>query len=190
MSNAHPGRFLELVAEADGPILDCGAGGRRLTGVLSFEYVPHPNNDVQGDVLALPFRDDTFSLILSQAVLEHVTDPQQAVDEMVRCLAPGGLLFAEAAFMQPVHMAPMHYCNITPFGLAHLCRELDVVESGAFGLVAEWWQWIAREGGFAVHLGAGGVDKITKALRSVDRHIDAEHLARIASGVYVLGRKR
>ncbi len=38
----------------------------------------------------LPFPDDSFSLILSHEVLEHVQDDRQAVQEMVRTLRPGG----------------------------------------------------------------------------------------------------
>jgi SAM-dependent methyltransferase len=38
----------------------------------------------------LPFPDETFDLILSHEVLEHVRDDRQAVKEMVRTLRPGG----------------------------------------------------------------------------------------------------
>jgi SAM-dependent methyltransferase len=38
----------------------------------------------------LPFPDDSFSLILSHEVLEHVQDDRQAAQEMVRALRPGG----------------------------------------------------------------------------------------------------
>jgi len=38
----------------------------------------------------LPFPDETFDLILSHEVLEHVRNDRQAVSEMVRVLRPGG----------------------------------------------------------------------------------------------------
>ena len=38
----------------------------------------------------VPFPDNTFSLILSHEVLEHVQDDHEAVSEMVRTLKPGG----------------------------------------------------------------------------------------------------
>jgi SAM-dependent methyltransferase len=38
----------------------------------------------------LPFADETFDLILSHEVLEHVHDDRLAVSEMVRILRPGG----------------------------------------------------------------------------------------------------
>jgi SAM-dependent methyltransferase len=40
----------------------------------------------------LPFPDDFFDLVLSHEVLEHVEDDQQAINEILRVLRPGGRL--------------------------------------------------------------------------------------------------
>lgn len=40
----------------------------------------------------LPFPEDTFDLILSNEVIEHVADDQLAIHEIVRVLRPGGRL--------------------------------------------------------------------------------------------------
>lgn len=40
----------------------------------------------------LPFPDDSFDVILSHEVIEHVQDDRQAVSEIVRTLRPGGRL--------------------------------------------------------------------------------------------------
>jgi SAM-dependent methyltransferase len=40
----------------------------------------------------LPFPDLSFDLILSNEVIEHVDDDQQAIKEMIRVLVPGGRL--------------------------------------------------------------------------------------------------
>ena len=47
---------------------------------------------VQAAGEALPFPSNTFDLILSHEVIEHVQDDRQAVREMVRVLRPGGRL--------------------------------------------------------------------------------------------------
>lgn len=153
MPNPYPGRFIDLfhdlwryqVPDWQRPvILDLGAGGRSMPGVASMEYVPHPNNSVQGDCLALPFKDRCADLILSQAVIEHVTSPQDAFEEMYRVLRPGGLLYVEVAFMQPVHMHPHHYFNVTPNGLSWLLRDWEVLEQGLVGTAGEVIDWIRK----------------------------------------------
>ena len=48
----------------------------------------------QASITALPYDDDTFDLVMSAHVLEHVPDPQAALKELQRVLKPGGLLLA------------------------------------------------------------------------------------------------
>lgn len=174
--NPYPDRFLHLLEHTTGSVLDCGAGGRRHDRVVSLEIEPHPNNTVQGDALALPFRSACFELVLSQAVLEHVVDPQLYVDEIHRVLCPGGLALIEAAFLQPVHQAPRHYFNVTPFGIAHLCRRFDIVEQGTVGDAREAIEWIAAEAGLPLGPLPPHAPTATQAWNT-------------ASGVYLLGRK-
>ncbi len=47
-----------------------------------------------GDALRLPFPDDTFDRIIASEVLEHVSDDQVALDEVLRVLKPGGIVAA------------------------------------------------------------------------------------------------
>jgi len=47
-----------------------------------------------GDALRLPFPDNTFDRIIASEVLEHVSDDQVALDEILRVLKPGGTLAA------------------------------------------------------------------------------------------------
>lgn len=46
----------------------------------------------QGDVTALPWPDASFDAVLSTFAFSAFTDPERAVDEMVRVLKPGGRL--------------------------------------------------------------------------------------------------
>jgi demethylmenaquinone methyltransferase/2-methoxy-6-polyprenyl-1,4-benzoquinol methylase len=48
----------------------------------------------QADILNIPHEDQSFNVVMAAHVLEHLSDPQQAVAEMVRVLKPGGVLFA------------------------------------------------------------------------------------------------
>lgn len=45
---------------------------------------------VVGDVHALPFPDASFDVVHAHQVLQHLTDPVQALREMARVCAPGG----------------------------------------------------------------------------------------------------
>lgn len=46
------------------------------------------------DARRLPFSDDTFDIISSEALLEHVNPVDMCIDEMYRVLKPGGLVYA------------------------------------------------------------------------------------------------
>ncbi len=43
-----------------------------------------------GSICDMPFEDNSIDLVFSEYVLEHVDDPQSAVQEMTRVLKPGG----------------------------------------------------------------------------------------------------
>jgi SAM-dependent methyltransferase len=47
-----------------------------------------------GDALHMPFEDGAFDCVVSLSMLEHLTDPGAAIDEMLRVLKPGGVLGA------------------------------------------------------------------------------------------------
>lgn len=49
---------------------------------------------VHADAHALPFRDGSFARCRVERTLQHIKEPQSAIREMVRVLAPGGLLLA------------------------------------------------------------------------------------------------
>ena len=49
--------------------------------------------------------------------LQHVPDPVALLAESCRFLKPGGLIFGDVPFLQPLYLAPHHYFNFTPYGL-------------------------------------------------------------------------
>ncbi len=54
---------------------------------------------VVGDVLALPFEDERFDVVISESVLAFVVDKKQAIAEMVRVTKPGGYVGLNEGFL-------------------------------------------------------------------------------------------
>lgn len=51
---------------------------------------------VAGEAYTVPFGNESFHLVVSLGVLQALSDPERALDEMVRVLSHGGLLVVEA----------------------------------------------------------------------------------------------
>jgi SAM-dependent methyltransferase len=81
----------------------------------------------------LPMDDETFDIVLSDQVLEHVADPWTAVQESLRVTKAGGLVVHTSCFMNPVHRDPSDFWRFTPEGLEALCAPHCVESVGAWG---------------------------------------------------------
>jgi SAM-dependent methyltransferase len=146
-SHDYDGHAQQIVRElADGLILDCGAGLRRVyvDNVVNFEICPYESTDVRGVGEQLPFRDAVFDAVFSFSVLEHVQDPFSCAREIIRVLKPGGRLYCVAPFLQPFHAYPHHYHNMTREGLRGLFEpglqvEKQEVNSGGLPIWTLCW---------------------------------------------------
>ena len=81
-----------------------------------------------GDAQALGIADASFPVVLCTEVLEHLPEPQRAIDEMYRVLEPGGTLLLTTRFLFPIHDAPHDYFRFTKYGLRHLLRRFELLE--------------------------------------------------------------
>jgi len=116
----------------DDLVLDCGAGNRPSTypNVINLEIVAYPSTDVLAANEHLPFKDNTFSVVISCAVLEHVKDPFMAAREIMRVTRKGGIIYADIPFLQPFHGYPSHYYNMTMEGAKNLFAKQCRIEKG------------------------------------------------------------
>lgn len=115
-------------------VLDLGCGIKNAQSlrpnVVNLDAVHFRNVDVVSSSPRLPFRDNTFRLVISQAVFEHLPDPFRMAREIYRVLIPGGTVFIDTAFMQPLHGDPDHYFNMTFEGLRRVFQEFRYLDGG------------------------------------------------------------
>ena len=78
--------------------------------------------DVRARVLNLPFQDSIFDTVICLEVLEYVSDPRGAVDELARVVSLGRRVLLSAPFMHPVD-APNDYWRFTQHVLERLVSE-------------------------------------------------------------------
>ena len=134
----------ELNSEAK--ILDLGSGTRRRApNVINLEIEATPAVDIIADGHNLPFANDTFDAVISEAVLEHVHNPQQVVAEIHRVLKSDGYVCAAVPFLQGYHASPHDYQRWTTTGFTALFSQFDEIESGACAGPTAAIHWIFRE---------------------------------------------
>lgn len=90
-----------------GKILDIGSArgsyakerfGKQVT-TLDLE----PPADVIGNMMSLPFDDESFDCVICLETLEHVEDPSTAMSEVHRVLTPGGTFIGSTPFAYELH---------------------------------------------------------------------------------------
>jgi len=116
------GRWLQPGAK----LLDLGCGPRDQVAPAAHygaSYVGIDYSSERADLLAdghaIPFRDGTFDVVLSYAVLEHLYHPFLAVEEVARVLRPGGVFVGTVSQGEPFHDSYFHH---TAFGLLTVLR--------------------------------------------------------------------
>ncbi len=120
-------------------ILGGSVVGEGLDEILSMPGIEFVETDVATgprtrlicDAHHIPFQDETFDGVIVQAVLEHVADPQRCVDEIHRTMKDKGIVYAETAFMQPVHGGKYDFTRFTDVGHRRLFRRFDEIAGGA-----------------------------------------------------------
>jgi SAM-dependent methyltransferase len=107
---------LKDVTAVSGAMLDAGELPRGEGGV------------VNGDALALPFRDEEFDRIIAAEVLEHVPDDECALHELVRVLRAGGRMAVTVPTRWPerVCWALDHRYHDTPGGHVRIYRQHEL----------------------------------------------------------------
>lgn len=184
----------------DARVLDLGSGNhRRRPHIINLEVTPAPQVDVLADGHDLPFCDESLDMVISEAVLEHVPEPQRMVAEMCRVLRPGGYVCAAVPFLQGFHASPHDYQRYTVTGLEHLMHDFQRIASGACAgpMLALHWvfrEWVGLMLSFGNLLVAKAISLligwVTYPLVLLDPlFLRSRHAHILASAVYYVGRK-
>ena len=172
MFDQWPPKIIAIAGISDGDhVLEVGCG----TGVFAREAVKHvgPNGHLvgldlsesmlgvareicpkvefrQGNVMALPYDDNSFDIVVSSFILMFAPEPAIAVQEMMRVLKPKGKLVVavwEALKQNPVYS-----------GLCEIARErIDETASSSLA----WPFALGDEGRLTQIFNTAGVDEVT-----------------------------
>ncbi len=112
-------------------IVNLGSGPKRIRpDVINVDLLPLPNVDIIADIAHLPFGNATVDAVISELVLEHVSDPQAVLTEMERVLKPGGLIYLVAPFVENFHSSPGDYFRWTKPGLKIFFQNFEEKKTG------------------------------------------------------------
>ena len=128
-------------------VLDAGAGEGQYRGYFARQRYcgvdlavgdrswDYSRLDAVADLRALPFRSGAFDAAIHIVTIEHLREPGEALREMARTLAPGGVLLVAAPHEWEVHQAPHDYFRYTRYGLAYLLEKagFEICEMRAAG---------------------------------------------------------
>ncbi len=134
-------QYLEQELERHSPggrplLLDVGGRkGERAWLAEGYEYramdiIPQGEHVVVGDICHCPqIADDSFDVVMSFDVFEHVERPWDAAEECVRILRPGGLMIHRTLFAWRYHPHPIDYWRYSAEGLEYLFQRTGKMET-------------------------------------------------------------
>jgi SAM-dependent methyltransferase len=103
---------------------------------VGFDFHPGPNVDVVGDAHRLSeyFEKESFDIIYSIAVFEHLAMPWVVATEIARLLKPGGIVLVKTHLSYGSHERPWHFFQFSDMALRVLFSPalgFECIEAGA-----------------------------------------------------------
>jgi len=134
-------------------IINLGSGNSNISKFVSnLDIVPYNNVDIICDVTNLPFKSDSVDLIINMALLEHIPNQLDVINEIHRVLKPvdvsgrGGLIYSYIPFIQGFHASPSDFYRFTIEGTKEAFKNFTLKEiklgsgptSGFLWILQEW----------------------------------------------------
>lgn len=138
-----------------GNVLNAGCGDRDIRSLVPGRLynqdiaagLHNGHVDIEAPLHQIPVEDGFFNTIICNAVLEHVSNPEDVMREFARVCAPGGTLYLTIPFLQPEHRDPTDFQRYTIDGLGLLCERhgFRVAELHGVHSVYATLSWILTE---------------------------------------------
>jgi len=148
-----------------GDVVDVGCGNgkyrdlvKNLPGVTSYTGIDFYKTKVANIVAdlnkPLSVSSNSFNVAICLSVIEHLQEPQLALDEMYRILRPGGYLLLSTPWVYPYHHEPNDYFRFSRYALKYMLEKsgfevnLILPTGGKFrvflSFLALWFPSLAR----------------------------------------------
>ena len=125
-----------------GSLIDIGCGTKYYKEMLEPYVMDHigldhaatlhdkSNIDLFGTAYNIPAKNNSFDSAICTAVLEHLEEPEQAIQECFRVLKPGGYAIYSVPFIWHIHEAPRDFYRYSKYGLKYLFEKVgfEIVE--------------------------------------------------------------
>ena len=180
VKNLQVALFKKYAHYLKGKVLDIGCGSKPYRKYLLavHEYVGmDENREVKPDVLGaaqnIAFSGEYFDSVICTEVLEHLPEPQIAIQEIRRVLKNGGFLYLTVPQEWSLHYEPNDFYRFTKFGIKYLLEknEFEIIAleriGGIFSLLGQriidvFWQFTVDC--FRPILGAKWAERIASIL--------------------------
>lgn len=170
-------------------IIDLSGGDRKHKDdrIINFDMTKYRGVDVIGNAHYLPFSNDSFDFVYSQASFEHYNNPFIVADEVYRICKPNGVIYVEIASVQSLHDAPYHFFNPTIYGAIELFKKFEVIDVYPFGNVIDFFNMAIRD---AINMKLYRCNITQKIRIAIVKNILKDvKLKNVAFGVCFIGRK-
>ncbi len=195
----NPLKLIDNKVLEKGVVVNLGCGTTQLDAkIINVDQAPYTSVDIVASITNLPFIDGSIDTILNIAVLEHMADPKQIVEEFWRVLKPGGSVVCFIPFIQGIHASPFDFQRLTPAGIRELFTnfEIDLVHSvgptsGLLWVLQEWLAMFFSFGSvrlYKILIPLTWIFSPIKYLDFIMRHHTAS--STISTGFFFVARKK
>jgi len=160
--------------------------------LLAFDIVASQHVQLVADAHQIPLISGCVDAVVVQAVLEHVLNPWQVIEEVHRVLKPDGLVYAETPFMQQVHAGPYDFTRFTDSGHRWLFRRFAEIDRGVVAGPGTALSWSIDHAGRSMARSRTVGTLLRRALfwvRCLDRFSSASFGSDGACALFFLGRR-